>query len=199
MRVTVLLSEVGNLSVIEVEFVHEGLAVKQVIERFISNLKESRSQTEKTSLQKGGNPACEIPTVGIIRDTHTTNNSLNSEIYIKMIFLLSLREANKPVTVAGRGSASSSHVSKIFLYPPAGCSNLSSQSKDVNKQWSELKWIKTPWKYQQVTSLLIQSIIIWIGSHSSQSSAWTFKSFMCSVTITQGHRVKWQKLLNITS
>ena len=80
MTVSVLLSEVGNLSVIEVEFVHEGLAVKQVIERFISNLEESRSQTEKTSLQKGRNPACEIPTVGIIRDivcnnrnTHTSN------------------------------------------------------------------------------------------------------------------------------
>ena len=44
----VLLSEVGDLSILEVKFVHECLAVKQVIERLISNLKESRSQAQKT-------------------------------------------------------------------------------------------------------------------------------------------------------
>lgn len=48
----VLLSVVGDLSVLEVEFVHEGLAIKEMIERFISDLKEPRAQTEKTPLQK---------------------------------------------------------------------------------------------------------------------------------------------------
>lgn len=48
----VLLSEVGDLTVLEVEFVHKGLAIEEVIERFISDLKKPRSQTEKTPLQK---------------------------------------------------------------------------------------------------------------------------------------------------
>lgn len=57
-----LLSVVGDLAVLEVEFVHEGLAIKEVIERFISNLKKPRAQTEKTSLQKWRNLTCETPT-----------------------------------------------------------------------------------------------------------------------------------------
>lgn len=48
----VLLSVVGDLAILEVEFVHEGLAIEEMVERFISNLKKSRTQTEKTSLQK---------------------------------------------------------------------------------------------------------------------------------------------------
>lgn len=39
----VLLSVVGDLSVFEVEFVHEGLAIEEVVERFVSNLKKPRS------------------------------------------------------------------------------------------------------------------------------------------------------------
>lgn len=38
-----LLSEVGDLSILEVKLVHEGLAVKQVIKGLISNLKQTRS------------------------------------------------------------------------------------------------------------------------------------------------------------
>lgn len=55
---TALLPEVGDLAILEVKFVHEGLAIEEVIEGFISNLKKPGSQTEKASLQKRRNPAC---------------------------------------------------------------------------------------------------------------------------------------------
>lgn len=47
----VLLSVVGDLTILEVEFVHKGLAIKEMVEGFISDLEKARSQTEKTSLQ----------------------------------------------------------------------------------------------------------------------------------------------------
>lgn len=45
-------AEVGDLSILEVKFVHQGLAIKEVVERLIPNLKQARAQAEKTSLQK---------------------------------------------------------------------------------------------------------------------------------------------------
>lgn len=57
----VLLAVVGDLAILEVKFVHEGLAIKEVIERLITDLKKPRAQTKKTSLQKWRNPTCETP------------------------------------------------------------------------------------------------------------------------------------------
>lgn len=48
---TLLLVEVGDLAILEVKFMHEGLAIKEVVEGLIPNLKKSRPQTEKTSSQ----------------------------------------------------------------------------------------------------------------------------------------------------
>lgn len=47
-----LLSVVGDLAVLEVKFVHEGLAIKKVVKGFITDLKKPRTQTEETPLQK---------------------------------------------------------------------------------------------------------------------------------------------------
>lgn len=47
-----LLSEIGDLAILEVKFVHESLAIEEVVERFVSDLKQARSQSEKTSFEK---------------------------------------------------------------------------------------------------------------------------------------------------
>lgn len=47
-----LLSVVGDLAVLEVKFVHEGLTIKKVVKGFITDLKKPRTQTEETPLQK---------------------------------------------------------------------------------------------------------------------------------------------------
>lgn len=54
-----LLSVVCDLAILEVELVHEGLAIKEVIERLISNFKQPGAQTEKAPLQKRRDPTCE--------------------------------------------------------------------------------------------------------------------------------------------
>lgn len=41
-----LLSVVSDLTILEVKLVHEGLAIKEVIEWLISNFKQSRAQTK---------------------------------------------------------------------------------------------------------------------------------------------------------
>lgn len=41
-----LLSVVCDLAILEVKLVHEGLAIKEVIERLISHFKQSRAQTK---------------------------------------------------------------------------------------------------------------------------------------------------------
>lgn len=55
----ILLSIVGDLAVLKVKFVHEGLSIEEVIKGLISDLKQPRTQTEKTSFQKWRNPPCE--------------------------------------------------------------------------------------------------------------------------------------------
>lgn len=47
-----LLSVVGDLAILEVKFVHEGLTIKKVVKGFIPNLKKPRTQAEETPLQK---------------------------------------------------------------------------------------------------------------------------------------------------
>lgn len=46
----VLLSVVGHLPVLEVKFMHEGLAVKKVVKGLIPDLKKPRTQTQEASL-----------------------------------------------------------------------------------------------------------------------------------------------------
>lgn len=41
-----LLSVVRDLAILEVKLVHKSLAIKEVIERLISNFKQSRAQTK---------------------------------------------------------------------------------------------------------------------------------------------------------
>lgn len=53
-----LLSKVGDLAVLKVKFVHEGLTIKKVVKGFVPNLKKPRTQTEETPFQKCRNPAC---------------------------------------------------------------------------------------------------------------------------------------------
>lgn len=52
-----LLAVVGDLAILEVKFVHEGLAIKKVVKGFVPDLKKSRTQSEETPLQKWRNPA----------------------------------------------------------------------------------------------------------------------------------------------
>lgn len=47
-----LLSVVGDLAVLKVKFVHEGLTIKKVVKGFVPDLKKPRTQTEETPLQK---------------------------------------------------------------------------------------------------------------------------------------------------
>lgn len=101
-----LLSVVGDLAVLEVKFVHEGLTIKKVVKGFVSDLKKPRTQTEETPLQKWRNPACK----------KANRQQIRLWIWHRCQEIMIVgRRADTPVTVAGTGSASSSHVSKIFL------------------------------------------------------------------------------------
>lgn len=97
-----LLSVVGHLPVLEVKFMHEGLTVKKVVKGLIPDLEKPGTQTEEASLQKWRNPACKT---GLQHQISLIQRSAGTVVRVR----------NKPVTVAGRGSARSSHVSNIFL------------------------------------------------------------------------------------
>lgn len=53
-----ILAIVGDMSILQVKLVHEGLPIKQVIKGLTSHLEEPRAQSQQAPSQPGGDRAC---------------------------------------------------------------------------------------------------------------------------------------------